>query len=246
VPSSLLSLLADLLLADLVLPRDCAGCGRPGATLCERCRPSAPAARVPVTGWDAAGQVVFAAGRYDGGVRAALIAYKERGRAELARPLGTLLAAAVSAAVVSTAVASAAAVSAADAELPPGGPPPCLVPVPSSARASRRRGGDHALRLARAAGRIGGLPVVPALRLARQVRDSAGLGRQARAANLAGAFVAAAGHGRHAVLVDDIVTTGATLREAHRALCLAGWDCPAAAVVAATPKLYGSSATGGR
>jgi predicted amidophosphoribosyltransferase len=190
-------------------------------------------ARVPASGHDGSGPAVFAAGRYAGGVRAALIAYKERGRAELTRPLGALLAAAVSAAI---------------GELPPGGVRPCLVPVPSSARASRRRGGDHALRLARAAGRVSRLPVVPALSLARQVHDSAGLGREARAANLAGAFVASAGPGRPAVLVDDIVTTGTTLREAYRALCLAGWDCPAAAVVAATPKLYGegSGASGGR
>lgn len=208
MPTNVLSVLADL-----VLPHWCAGCGRAGAALCADCRPFPPPARVPVAGLE-----VWAAGQYAGGLRCALIAYKERGRAELARPLGALLADAVAAAGPDVRGA-------------------CLVPVPSSASASRARGGDHALRLARAAGRTGGLPVIRGLRLAREVRDSAGLGRQARAANLAGAFVAvAAGAGRRAVLVDDIVTTGATLREARCALRRAGWAVPGAAVIAATPR----------
>ena len=71
--------------ADLVLPRCCIGCERPGRALCAGCAPHAPL-RV-----DAAGLPVVAAGSYGGALRAALIAYKERGRRDLAASLGKLL-----------------------------------------------------------------------------------------------------------------------------------------------------------
>lgn len=208
-------------LTDLVLPRECAGCRRPGTLLCPPCR---GAATGPVA---IGGLAVCAAGGYAGGLRTALLAYKERGRQELAGPLAELLADAV------RALASLPSPLPADS---------CLVPVPSSRRARRQRGGDHVLRLARGAGRSCGLPVVAALRLTRGVADSAGLTREQRAANLSGALVAAPGGGRAAVLVDDIVTTGATLREAARALGAAGWPVAAAAVVATTGRREGHAA----
>lgn len=205
--------LTDLL--DLVLPRSCAGCARAGVLLCPGCAAPAPA-RVPAAG---PGLPVVAAGRYDGGLREAILAYKERGRRDLARPLAGLLAAAV-------------------AEL---GGRPLLVPVPSSAAARRARAGDHVLRLAR---RVG--PTAGPLRLVRPVRDSAGLDVAARAANLAFAMRAVSPREpRPVVLVDDIVTTGATLREAARALTAAGWPVTGAAVVAATPRRRRGSAVAG-
>jgi predicted amidophosphoribosyltransferase len=92
-------------------------------------------------------------------------------------------------------------------------------------------------RLARRAGRRLGVPVVPALRLVRAVRDSAGLGAGERLANLSGAMAARpAMPGAAAVIVDDIVTSGATLTEAVRALTRAGWPVSAAAVIAVTPR----------
>jgi predicted amidophosphoribosyltransferase len=213
---SLLDLLGAL--SELALPRSCAGCRTPGSALCAGCRPGGPPRPAAVDGL-----TVVAAGDYRDGLRAALIAYKERGRTELARPLGGLL---------------AAAVRAADYRAGPA----CLVPVPSALRARRERGGDHVLRLARTASRASGLPVSRALRLDREVRDSAGLGRGERAANLAGAFVATRrSDGRRPIVIDDIVTTGATLREAARALELAGWPEPVAAVVAATPRRFGTT-----
>ena len=116
-------------LADLVLPRTCAGCAVPGSGLCRRCaallalpRLATPR-RVP---WGFPPTV--AAGAYSGAVRPAVIAFKERGRAELARPLGTAL---------------ALAVTAVSRGVPERSGPVLLVPVPSSRAALRTRGRDH-------------------------------------------------------------------------------------------------------
>jgi predicted amidophosphoribosyltransferase len=198
-------------LLDLVLPRRCVGCGAAGAGLCRSCVPLEPPIWVP---HDAL--AVRAAAPYTGAVRAALLAYKERGRRDLAGVLGELLARAVPA-------------------LPAG--PALLVPVPSTRAASAARGGDHLLRLTRRAALLSGVRVATgALRFTRAVQDSAGLGIDARSANLAGALAAGGGPaGAVAVLVDDVVTTGATLAEAHRALRAAGWPVASAAVLAATP-----------
>ncbi len=170
------------------------------------------------------------AGRYENEVRAALLAYKERGRRELAGPLGAGLAAAVR-------HAAAAA----------GGPRQgvVLIPVPSRRAVARSRGGDHVRRLAcRAATALSldgpVVAVLPALRVQGTPRDSAGLSAADRFVNLAGALVAtpvtAACTGRFVVLVDDLVTTGATLIEASRALHERGIEVCAAAAVAATPR----------
>ncbi len=205
-------------LADLILPRTCIECRAPGALLCARCGPDAPPLLLAAGGLELA-----AAARYDDAVRTALLAYKERGRRDLAGVLGGLLAEAVAA-------------------LRPGGQVR-LVPVPSSAAARRERGGDHVRRLAIAAARRGAPPVATPLRLVRDVHDSAGLGTAAREQNLAGALRAAPARADavlvDAVLVDDIVTTGTTLLEAARALRVAGWTVRGAAVVAATERRDG-------
>ncbi|MEU9016312.1 phosphoribosyltransferase family protein [Actinomadura sp. NPDC048394] len=88
--------------------------------------------------------------------------------------------------------------------------------------------------------RAGGVPVVAVggLRQCRRVADQAGLGAKARRDNLSGALEAvgrAPLAGRRVVLVDDVITTGASLAEAARALRAAGADVVAAATVAATP-----------
>lgn len=201
-------------LADLVLPRHCVGCRLPGADLCPACRPSVPLLTAGGT---------WAAGEYADALRSAVLAYKERGRRDLRRVLGGLLADAVRAAE------------------PPAGA--VLVPVPSSRAAARQRGGDHVLRLARRASRLTGLPVARPLRLVRTVADSAGLGSAARATNLHHAMAAAPpprlGVAARALVVDDIVTTGATLQEAGRALRAAGWQVTGTAAIAATRRRDG-------
>lgn len=206
-------MLLDLL--DLVLPRDCAGCALPGRTLCAGCQEqlrAEPFLHAP-TPAPPGMPPVLAVSSYDGVVRSLLLAHKEDGRLTLARPLGAALAAAASAY----------------------GPSFVLVPVPSAASAVRQRGHDHARRLAAVAARCLHVPYRPLLAPARVVADQSGLDTTARAANLAGALRSRRTvPGAAVVLIDDIVTTGATLAEASRALTAAGADVLGAAVVAAT------------
>lgn len=211
-----MTLLGDLV--DLVLPRCCAGCATPAALLCPDCRlllAGPPLGRTAPDPCPPGFPRTVAGGAYDGSLRAALLAHKERGRLGLAAPLGALLSRAV------------AGLDAPDA---------VLVPVPSSRRAVRQRGHDHALRLARAAAGPG-RPVAPLLRQQRAVVDSSGLSTADRAANLDGALSAVRRlDGRPVVVVDDVLTTGATLVEAARALRAAGALVRGAAVVAATQR----------
>ena len=209
-----------------MLPRRCVGCGRAGFALCSGCLPIGAVLRL-----SAGGSPTVAATEYAGAVRAALIRYKERGRRDLGPPLADLLLRSVSALL-------------AEVRVPPHAIR--LVPAPSGRAAAAARGGDHLVRLARRVGAALGIPVDTPLALIRPVADSAGLTAGQRAENLHDAFVAhppgsgnspAAPH--FALLVDDIVTTGATLREASRTLTGAGWSVVGAAVVAATPQPAG-------
>jgi predicted amidophosphoribosyltransferase len=120
-----------------------------------------------------------------------------------------------------------------------------VVPVPSRAWARFRRGPAPAARLARAVAsglRAGGAParVRPALARTAGSRDQVGQGSRARAAGRDGttrvkARWAARATGRTVLLVDDVVTTGASLLDAERALAAAGALVMGAAVLAATP-----------
>lgn len=234
--------LADALL-DLVLPQSCAGCAGAPGLICAGCarlligpawpaRPSPAPPGLPPS---------WAVARYEGAVATMLVTHKERGRAGLAGPLGTALARAVLAAA--TGVGAVPGVNA--PEIATGavsGGPLLLVPVPSAPAAVRARGGDPVLRMAMAA--AGGLLRdglrVDCARLLTQVRrvaDQAGLPGAERAANLAGALAVsrpAAVLRRRVVVVDDVITTGASLAEAARALEAAGAHVLGVATVAAT------------
>ncbi|MER6113178.1 ComF family protein [Streptomyces hirsutus] len=215
-------------LSDLVLPAECGGCGRPRAVLCARCRTALSGAaprRVRPEPEPAGLPVTHAAARYADEVRAALLAHKERGALALTRPLGEALAGAVRAGLREAARPGSGGLV---------GPvhgdrgAVLLVPVPSAPRAVRARGHDPALRIARAAAgvlRRQGVPasVLPALRQRRGVADQSELDAAQRLANLAGALAVAPGCGRllrdgQVVLVDDLMTTGASLAEAARAV----------------------------
>ncbi|WNZ11068.1 ComF family protein [Streptomyces sp. 11x1] len=198
-------------LTDLVLPAECGGCGRPRAVLCPECRAALTGAvpcRVRPEPEPSGLPVVHGVAPYEDAVRAALIAHKERGALALAGPLGTALAGAVQAGG--------------------GEGPVLLVPVPSARRAVRARGHDPARRIALAAAgvlRRTGTParVAGVLRQRRAVADQSGLDSRQRLDNLAGALEVAAGGARlldggAVVLVDDLMTTGASLAEAARAV----------------------------
>lgn len=252
-------------LLDLVVPIECAACRRPGRRWCTRCDLAlcrlAAAARVDVPAAWATGEATrgalsaWAWGRYATPLDAAITAWKDEGRRDLTAVLSPLLAASIRRAVVDRAVVDTAGVDAAGAEgFGAGSPvrPFLLVPVPSSPGSVRRRGDApveglaaaalHQLRPANGAG----LRVVPALTHVRPVVDQSRLGTRARRENLSGAMGVRSRwrsciEGRECIVVDDVVTTGATLTEADRALRAAGASEVRAAVIAVTPRRFGPS-----
>ncbi|PSL58667.1 putative amidophosphoribosyltransferase [Saccharothrix carnea] len=192
------------MLINLLFPPRCPGCGTWGVRLCGRCLALfGMPKRVPGTG-----PPVFALAGYGGAARELVLAFKERGRRELAAVFGALVAAAVP-------------------RLPGVGPDPWLVPAPSRASAARARGGSHVLRMARASG----FSTVPALAFARGVRDSARLDAASRQVNLAGRVRLVPDclppPGTPVVLLDDVVTTGSTARACVSVLKAAGIRVPA-------------------
>ncbi|MEU6385492.1 ComF family protein [Streptomyces bauhiniae] len=207
-------------LTDLALPTECGGCGSPPAVLCARCRAlleRAEPRRVRPVPEPPGLPAVYAAAPYAREVRALLLAHKERGALALTGALGGALAGAVWAGLGPGRGGSESRAG-----------PVVLVPVPSARWAVRRRGHDPVRRMAVvAAGRLrrAGVQarVAGVLRQRRPVADQAGLDARRRRENLAGALEVRAGGaqllaGGRVVLVDDLITTGASLAEAARAL----------------------------
>ncbi len=229
---------ADLI--ELVFPADCPGCGRPGpaSPLCDGCAGLLRATRPGLVRPDPAPPGLppcVALGDYQGLLRELLLEYKERGRLGLAAPLGAGLAAAL-------AVAVRALAPTADRVL--------LIPVPATAAAARARHGDHIARLARRAVAVlrasrHRVELCPALVAVPRLADSAGLSASARADRADGAFrarstarslLSGAGPGTALLIVDDIVTTGATLAAVARRLAGCGAPATGAVVLAATKR----------
>jgi predicted amidophosphoribosyltransferase len=216
----------------ILAPVSCAGCGADDRGLCSACRaqlvPTLVEQRLD------GGLSVVSALPYDGVARRSILALKEQGRTDLARPLGRVLAVAVAAAI--DAFALAADFGTVDrAGLDAAAPVIIEVAVvPSSGRSYRRRGYDPVRLLARRAG----APIARAgLRAGRGIATQKTLDREGRRVNLVGSMRAARRlSGRRFLLLDDIVTTGSTLVEAARALRSAGADVVGSVTLAYTPK----------
>lgn len=175
--------------AQLLFPLVCGGCGAPGYDLCDECAAQLSPQHHART---LAGALVVQSGLpFDDTVAAVLHAIKRDHRVGLARYLAPAL---------HTAVTVAA------------GPESrlALVPIPPTPRAQRERGFSVVHELCLAAR----LPAINALRLVRAPADQRGLNRMERAHNMSGAFTldpASLRGAQGVVLVDDVVTTGATL-----------------------------------
>jgi predicted amidophosphoribosyltransferase len=157
---------------------------------------------------------VIATARYTGGMASVIRDWKLHGRRDLTAPLGSVLTAALA------------------GWLPPDGTVR-MVPVPVRAASRRRRGRDVIADLAMAAAReLPALHVAHCLRWTRRVGDQVGTGAAARSGNVAGAMAARGPQRGPVLVVDDVLTTGATITEAARALRTAGASPIAAAVLA--------------
>jgi predicted amidophosphoribosyltransferase len=183
-------------LRELLAPPTCSGCDVPGVEWCPRCATVAPEPQ-----WTDIGIPVRTEFSFAGPVRRTIIDWKDenqraaRGRVRewLAQGLEPLL------------ERHAGAV---------------LVAVPASPRSVRRRGGDVLYEsLARA---MPHAPVEAWLRAVRDRADQSGLNRSARSVNLRGSMEWVGPVGRTIIVVDDVLTTGATLRESARAARQAG------------------------
>ncbi|MFT3861219.1 ComF family protein [Micropruina sp.] len=211
--------------ADLAWGGACAACAAPGPVLCPGCAGllrRLPTQAVPVR---PGVPPTIARGDYADELRAVILACKERQGLGLVPMLAELVTG--SAAALLHERWSGAAVR--------------VAPIPSARSTIGERGFDLTGMMA---GRVAvtlrgvGMDVRGwrALRPVRRSADQAGLGIAERAANRRASLVARPGEPVQVLLIDDIVTTGATLAEARRALTVAGHSVLGAAVVAATPR----------
>lgn len=202
----------------LAFPVPCVGCGEPPSMLCSSCqRELRPAPRVRVL---ASGLRVWSGLSFEGTAAGAIRALKAELRTPLARALAPALASALDAAWRE---------SASDCDVRTR----IVVPVPTSAASWQLRG----VRIVDLLARRAGAAPVSALRPARRIADQRGLDRERRESNVARSMRCAPMPGIGVILLDDVVTTGATLDEASRAVVAAGGRVLGAVALASTPRV---------
>lgn len=189
---------------ELLFPKSCAGCGAAGVSLCASCQEELR--RVPhrVSCTVDPRVPVWALSPYAGAHRQLVISMKERGRRDAC-------------AYVGAAVRAAVDFLAARGELP-FAVDLTLVPAPTRARSARLRGGDTVTAVCVSSG----LSTVPCVQHRSSVRDSVGLDAAARRRNLAEGVDLLQVPPSPVLLVDDVVTTGATVEATCAVLFSAG------------------------
>ena len=225
---------------ELLAPTRCVGCEEPGELLCDECRERLPwvcqKTACPNCGaphgdltctecrepWET--RACVCALGFLGPVRRMVPALKDFHELRLAP---------VMAAAMLCALEEASAWDAADdlARFDPAAVDGVCF-VPATAAAYRRRGFDHMELVARELCRQAGLPLMDVL-ARRPSRDQRELGQQERAANLTGTVdVVDDVSGLRLLVLDDVVTTGSTVRESARALLARGAEPPCACALA--------------
>jgi ComF family protein len=223
---------------DLLAPQDCFVCGGSsrGAAVCPACVDGLP--RRPPTACPQCGLPGLDGGRCAACVRAAPAFDATRAAYGFAFPVDALIHALKYGHRLSVAGFLAAALAEHGADF--GADADLVLPMPLHPRRLAERGFNQAVELARTFARGRGLPL--ALAAVRKVRDlpaQAGLDREARLKNPRGAFECAQPiDGRRVIVIDDVMTTGATLDELARCLKRAGARWVGNLVVARTPAPY--------
>lgn len=188
-------------LINLVMPARCAVCDVPGSNICAMCQlvlspKPKPFIRETLQGLSALG--------YDDSVSKLLVGYKEKRQASLCEFIASSL----------NGLIQTISFSKSDYY---------VVPVPSRPENFAKRGFHPSLRIAQQLSKVSGVAVLNCLRFQRPVLDQVGLDFRARRLNLANSMaVNQTVSGKLCCLVDDVVTSGASLLEARRALSAAG------------------------
>ncbi len=214
-------------LLDLVYPKRCPGCHLPSASICESCKSFWQKQTISITlrKSQVSDLLVVSVAQYRDEVRAVLLAYKEDGEREAGKVLTEAL-------LQARRGISNHSVCA-------------FVPIPSNPKSVRRRGRDFMLDLCNQVAIQSGDQVLSIIKVNRDVQDQSKLNEKERSQNLVGAFDCAPKNLKllakfPIILVDDLLTTGATLREAQRALRQRG-VIPIGAITAAhTARLMGN------
>lgn len=200
---------------ELVLPRSCAGCGAPGQLLCRNCRVVLAQPPRRITPRADVLAPVYSCGGYGGPHREVILEMKERNNRAIRPHI---------AAVLRAAVETLQARGEFSHRL-------TLVPAPTRTHSARLRGGDPITQLCTASG----FPTRQAVRLASSMPDQSGLNRDDRLHNVRGnvQLVRSVPRGAEVVIVDDVITTGATLAATVDTLTYAGADVAGCVVLAA-------------